>query len=147
MVDVLIDEIAAAWGWTGLVPEKVVAENEFGNLMVRDVQRRYWRICPEDLYCRLIAQDRPALDVLLEDDEFVADWQMERLVATARDHLGDLPEGRKYCLKIPSVLGGQYEIPNLATISLVDLMRASGHIAHEIDDLPDGAQVRLVVTD
>ena len=47
----IIEEIASAWGWAGIQPEEVVGENDFGNLIVKDVAGKYWRICPEDVYC------------------------------------------------------------------------------------------------
>jgi len=60
---------------------------------------------------------------------------------------GSLSEGRKYCLKIPGVLGGEYDGANLATISLVVLVRFSGDVAKKIRDLPDGAKIELKITD
>jgi Domain of unknown function (DUF1851) len=143
----LIEHIERAWGWTGIKPAKVVGENDFGNLMVRDRQGRYWRICPEDLYCRLIAEDRAALDALIRDEEFQEDWGMAALVDEARVKIGPLGPGRKYCLKIPGLLGGEYGGSNLATISLVELISASGGIAFQINDLPDGAKVQFQITE
>jgi hypothetical protein len=58
-----------------------------------------------------------------------------------------LAPGRKYCLKVPGVLGGEYGGDNLTTISLDELIRASGHIAQQIADLPNGASIKLSVTD
>jgi hypothetical protein len=143
----LIEHIERSWGWTGIEPAKVVGENEFGNLVVRDQHGQYWRICPEDLYCKIIAQDRRGLDALIEDQEFQQDWNMHALVEEARAMLGALGEGRKYCLKIPGLLGGEYGGGNLATISLIELIAASGDIAFQIKDLPDGAQVRFRITE
>ena len=143
----LIEHIERAWGWTGIRPVKVVGENDFGNLMVRDQQGQYWRICPEDLYCKLIAGDRAALDALIQDEEFQQDWNMPALVEEARSKVGPLSQGRKYCLKIPGLLGGEYGGNNLASISLVELIAASGDIACQIKDLPDGAPVRFQITE
>lgn len=140
----LCTSVRDAWGWTGIQPVEVVAENAFGNLLVRDDAGRYWRICPEDLSCQVVADSRDALDQLLEDAEFTIDWCMESLVEEARLRLGPLPEGRKYCLKIPGALGGTYGGDNLATLPLVELISASGAIAKQIAHLPDGAQIRLV---
>ena len=84
----LVAIISRAWGWTGLQPVEVVAENDFGNLMVRDTSGQYWRICPEDLYCRIIASDRSALDRLIEASGDVA-------LQTK-----DLPDGTKVHLRI-----------------------------------------------
>lgn len=70
---------------------------------------------------------------------------MKNLVAIAMSKLGPLSGERKYCLKILGTLGGQYEESNFATIALSELIRASGHLAHEVYDLPDGMQVRLQI--
>jgi hypothetical protein len=51
----------------------------------------------------------------------------------------------KYCLKIPGVLGGEYGGNNLATVDIRQLLGASGDIARQIADVPDGGKVRLVV--
>lgn len=44
-------------------------------------------------------------------------------------------------------IGGEYGRENLATISQVELIRASGDLAQQIKDLPDGEKVRLRATD
>lgn len=143
----LIEEIRSAWGWAGLVPDEVVGENDFGNLIVRDEPGHYWRICPEELECQVIARSQAQLDELSIDQEFLHDWYMKDMAEMARAKLGPLVEGRKFCLKIPGVLGGQYDEDNLGTISLAELIRVSGYLALEIRDLPDGAQVRLSIVD
>jgi len=143
----LIEQIERAWGWTGIKPAEVVGENDFGNLVVRDAQGQYWRICPEDLYCEVIATDRAAFDALVKDEEFQNDWNMYALVEEAKAKVGPLGSGRKYCLKIPGLLGGEYGGNNLASIGLVELVRVSGDIAFQIKDLPDGAEVRFHITE
>lgn len=142
----LINEIRTAWGWAGIEPLEVVAENEFGNLIVKDMDGSYWRICPEDCSCRVVASTRQELDALLKDQVFLRDWHMSTLVDRAFAVLGVLAEGRKYCLKIPSVMGGEYSEVNFGTIGLNELIGASGHIARQVKDLPDGAKIRLVIT-
>ncbi|MFT4100805.1 MAG: DUF1851 domain-containing protein [Burkholderiaceae bacterium] len=139
----LIATVKEAWGWTGLDPDQIVGDNDFGNLMVKDQAGRYWRLCPEDLYCKVIAHSRAELDRLSQDQEFLRDWYMSALVQEARDRLGPLRPGFKYCLRIPGALGGEYGGGNLAIISLSGLISASGHIAQQVDGLPDGAQVKL----
>ena len=138
----IIDE---AWGWTGLTPLLVVGDNAFGNLIVKDVEERYWRLCPEDLYCRMIASSRAELDALSNDQEFLHDWNMSELVRQAEERRGPLHPGFKYCLKVPGALGGEYGGENLATMSLDELISASGAIARQIDQLPNGASISLVV--
>ena len=143
----IIKEIKESWGWVGIQPEEVVGENDFGNLMIKDIEGRYWRLCPEEVYCEIIAQNREKLDKLSSDQEFLEDWYMHALVGIAKEHLGPLTDGRKYCLAIPSVMGGEYDISNIKTVPLIELVRFSGDIANQIKDLPDGAQVQLKVVD
>ena len=131
----------------GIEPVEVVGENDFGNLIIKDEEGKYWRLCPEDCYCAVIAANRAALDQLSTDQEFLHDWYMTALVSLANDKCGPLAEGRKYCLKIPGALGGEYGGDNLATAPLVELVRMSGDIARQINELPDGAQVKLRVVD
>lgn len=143
----LTEHIQRAWGWTGIKPSEVVCKNEFGNLMVRDQQGSYWRICPEDLYCKIVAHNREQLDVLSRDQAFLHDWYMSALVEDARNKVGTLEPGWSYCLKIPGVLGGEYGGDNLASISLVGLINASGHIAQQIEGLPDDSNVSFRITE
>ena len=112
----LLERIGRAWGWAGIAPAEVVGENDFGNLIIRDVDGRYWRLCPEDPYCRVVANDRAELDALSKDRKFLRDWYMSALVEQANAVVGALTQGRKYCLKIPGVLGGEYGGSNLASI-------------------------------
>ncbi|MCD2518474.1 DUF1851 domain-containing protein [Massilia sp. G4R7] len=122
-------------------------DNEFGNLILRDVRGQYWRLCPEDLYCEVVASGREELDGLATNQEFLYDWYMRDLVDQAFQRFGALAPGRKYCLKIPGVLGGEYGGDNLGTIAFDELIRASGHLAQQIAGLPDGASVKLSVYD
>ena len=143
----LLDEVRSAWGWIGIEPIDLIDDNDFGNLILKDVRGQYWRLCPEDLYCEVVASSREELDRLAKDQEFLSDWYMRGLVDQAFQRLGALAPGRKYCFKIPGVLGGEYGGDNLGTISFDELIRASGHIAQQIADLPDGASIKLSVTD
>jgi hypothetical protein len=142
----LLDDVRNAWGWTGIEPVELMHDNDFGNLILKDVRGQYWRLCPEDLYCEVVACNRHELERLSQDQEFLRDWAMRDLVDQAFQRLGALAPGRKYCLKIPGVLGGEYGGDNLGTKSLDELIRASGHIAQQIADLPDGTSIRLSVT-
>ena len=141
----LIAIITDAWGWTGIEPVQIVGDNAFGNLMIEDRSGRYWRLCPEDLYCTVIAPSRAELDVLARDQDFLQDWYMAALVQHAEERLGPLQPGHAYCLKIPGALGGEYGGDNLAAVPLAELIGASGSIAQQIDGLPEGAQVKLSV--
>jgi hypothetical protein len=143
----LIDEVRSAWGWSGIEPEQVVGENDFGNLILRDTGGSYWRLCPEECTCEVVAANRTELDSLSIDQEFLRDWYMRSLVDDATRKLGPLTSGRKYCLKIPGLLGGKYDAENLAIAPLHEMIRISGQIAKQTQSLPEGATVRLKFSD
>jgi len=143
----LTQSIEHAWSWSGIKPEEVVGENDFGNLMVRDERGMYWRICPEDLSCKVVADDRNELDAMSRDQEFLRDWHMSALIAEARERLGPLQAGEKYCFKIPGVLGGAYGGDNLASIALAELIESSGNSARQIAELGDGTRVKTRVAE
>ncbi len=134
----IIREVKDSWGWIGIEPLTIVGENDFGNLMIEDVDAKYWRLSPEDVDCEVVANDRDELDRLSQDQDFLEDWYMHALVEQAKESLGELSEGRKYCLVIPGALGGEYGISNIKTAPLVELVRFSGDLAKQIKDLPDG---------
>jgi hypothetical protein len=147
MPTTIIEEVQQAWGWIGIEAEEVVRENDFGHLIVKDKRGSYWRISPEELSCEVLARNRGEFDAFSLDQSFVADWSMRALLEQAEARLGPLVPGRKYCFKIPTVFGGEYRGENLATISLIELIRVSGDLARQIKDMPDGTPVRLKMVD
>jgi hypothetical protein len=134
----LIEVVRGAWGFTGLVPVRILDVNAFGNLLVAEPSGRVWRICPEELSCEPVAESPDELARIRLSD----DWKMERLVDIATTSLGTPGNGRCFCMKIPGVLGGEYVAANFGTITLAELVAASGDMALQIKDLPDGAQIR-----
>ncbi len=143
----IVQEIAKSWGWIGIDPVEVVGENDFGNLMIKDVRGEYWRLCPEELSCEVVAKSREELDQLSADQEFLSDWYMQALVKVAIEENGPLASDKKFCFAIPCVLGGKYEASNIKTASLLEMIRFSGDVALQIKDLPDGEKVQLKVLD
>ncbi|WP_220087647.1 DUF1851 domain-containing protein [Pseudomonas fluorescens] len=89
----LIEEIEKAWSWAGIKPVEVVGDHDFGNLIIKDAEGSYKRLCPEELYCISVANDRVELDALSQSQDFLHDWYMEALVEQARDKLGLLRPG------------------------------------------------------
>src|SRR5678809_1618980 len=139
----LIATIRESWSWAGLEPTAVVGDNPFGNLIVKDNMGQYWRICPEELSCKVVAQNRPELDALSHDQKFLHDWYMSDLVESANQLLGPLRPGYKYGLKIPGMLGGEYGGTNLAILSLRELISASGYMAQQIQGLPELSLIHI----
>jgi hypothetical protein len=139
----MLTTIRQAWGWTGLEPVAVTAINAFGNVIVRAADGTFWRICPEDLSCVVVARDAAEYETLWASDGFQLDWQVTRLVGVAKAALGSVDQGRCYCLKIPAVFGGPYDGANFGTIGHCELIAFSGDVAQQVKDVPDGEAVRF----
>jgi len=140
-----IEAIKESWGWTGIKPIKIIKENDFGNLIILDKQDNYWRLCPEDLYCEIIANNAKEFEVLLHDEEFIIDWNMEIMVNEAKEKYGSLHEGIKFHLAMPGILGGEYNITNIKTAPLLEQIKFSGNLGKQIKELPDGTEVKIKV--
>jgi len=143
----IIDEVKESWGWVGINPTEIVAENEFGNLIIKDLEDKFWRLCPEDVYCEVVAKSIEDYNNLINDYEFLNDWNMTVMVDEATEMLGALEEGYKYYMVIPGVLNGEYSGSNIKTAPFVEIIRLSGELGKQIKDLPDGAKVELKVID
>lgn len=141
----IIESINNDWGWLNINAVELIAENDFGNLIFRSADASYWRILPENPECLKIAENQSDYGKLVIDKEFQLDWAMEILVTLAKQTLGELEIGQKYCLKMPALLGGEYEKENLGTISQIEQISFSGDIARQIDDLPDGSKFELKI--
>ena len=126
-------------------PETIRHVNAFRNLIVEDRSGRYWRICPEELTCDVVAANIDDFAALWNSSDFRLDWQMERLVDTALAELGEPGPGRCSCLKLPWSSGSSYEASNLSTINLGELISVSGDIASQIAGLPMAPGVLKVV--
>jgi len=143
----IADDICESWGWKGIESAQVVRVNKFGNVIFVDQTGKYWRICPEELECAAIAESAASFERLLNDPEFLSDWEMARLVEMAEAKYGAQPVHRCFCLKTPGLLGGAYEIGNIGTIRIGELIRFSGDVANQIKDLPPGSQVEFKIVD
>ena len=143
----LVDQINRYWGWTGLNAAEVVGRNEFGNFLVLDKDGTFWRICPEQLACDIVADTPAEFESLINDPEFNLDWQMSAIVEIARKKFGPQKVGWVYYLVIPDLFGGLYDEVNIQTVPINQLIAHSGEWAFAIKDLPEGGQIRLRVID
>lgn len=128
----VLETVKQYWGWTGIEPEKLIAENEFANLIIQDTEGRFWRLCPEDLYCDPIADDKDEYNELVTDEEFNQDWFMEVMVHKATEKFGQLEDGKKFHLLEPGALGGKYAVFNIKPIEFERIIKFSGELAHKI---------------
>lgn len=141
----MIEEINKAWNWIGFKATELIMENDFGNVIFKTDNNEYWRICPEEVSCEKVAESESEFEKLLLDVDFITDWEMTPIVDIAKSELGELPENKKYCLKIPAILGGEYEKSNLGKISFVELISFSGETGYQLKDLKDGQKVIMKI--
>ena len=143
----MIEEVKEAWGWAGINPVEIVTENEFGNLIIKDTENKFWRLCPEEVYCEVVAESIGAYNLLIKDANFLDDWNMAGLLDGAIKKLGPLKEGYKFYLVTPGILNGDYNESNIKTASFDKIIKWSGDLGNQVKDLPEGAEVELKVID
>jgi len=141
----LLEAIADGWSWKLGRPVELIATNPFGNAIVRTEAGHYYRITPEEWSCELIAESAAELGIKRAEPDFMRDWAMARLCALAQATQGPLGEGQVYCLVQSGVVGGKYEADNIRKVSLRESLSYSGSMAKQIDELPDGTQIRIKV--
>lgn len=142
----LLQTIKNDWGWKISSPYRVVRSNAFGNLLVEDLQGVIYKITPEELTAEKIVTSAKDLEVYFNDQEHLEDWEMARLVALAENHYGKLEKGECFGFKMWPALNGSYDIENIVKYkNMKDWIGASGDVARQTHDLPDGSQVEFKV--
>ncbi len=141
----MLTSVNESWNWMGVRATEIIKINDFGNVIFKSTKNEYWRICPEELYCEKIADCQSDYENLVCDLEFSEDWEMTNLVHIAKEAVGELNDGEKYCLKIPSVFGGEYKLENIGKVSQIEQIKISGDLAKQIKDLPDGTKFQFTV--
>jgi hypothetical protein len=124
------------WGWTGIRPQIIHDRNQFGNLIVEDGSGRFWRICPEEFYCKVIAKGARDYKALLEDPEFQQDWQMTALAIVAAGNLGELDGENCFYFTKP----GDFSLQNIGVTTIADLIIDSGIAAEEAEKKKEEAK-------
>ena len=141
----LVIEIKKSWNWVGIDPSEVLYVNDFGNIIIKDISNEYWRLCPEEVYCEIIAKNNNELENLFQNQEFSKDWSMSSLAQLARKEFGELKNGYKFSFVIPPILGGKYVLENIKPAPLSEIIGVSGDIGKQIKDLPNGAKIKLKI--
>jgi hypothetical protein len=143
----ILKSINKAWGWTNIKAVEIIDQNDFGNYIFRAEDSSYWRILPENPEFVKIANNSNEYRKLKEDAEFQSDWKMKALVSAGIQKFGKLDEGRKFCLKLPAYVGGEYSYENLGTLPQLEQISFSGDLAQQINDLPDGSKIELKIAE
>lgn len=138
-----LEQVAEHWAWSGVVAVEVVVDNDFGNLILKDADDKFWRLCPEDVYCSVVAESIEAYNALIQNEEFLEDWHMTALVSQAKIMHGELEADERFCLKVPGILGGDYFGANVIKASQDDIIVSAGRLGQHIKDLPEGTKIDL----
>jgi hypothetical protein len=139
----ILGVLRAEWTWAIPEPKRILAISKLGNVLVTTTDGSVWHIVPEEWACRRIADDeRTALGRMI-DPQFRAEWEMADLVARAEARDGVQPFDRCFCLKLPAVVGGKFELSNVGTITILEHLAFCGGMAFQIRDVPDGEQIVL----
>ena len=93
----LIEIVTEGWNWLGISTNEIKMVNEFGNLIIKTKKGNYFRICPEELSCKLIVKTENEYINVINSQDFQDDWRMENLVEIAEDKLGKLEEKEAVC--------------------------------------------------
>ncbi|MEM9916274.1 MAG: T6SS immunity protein Tdi1 domain-containing protein [Planctomycetota bacterium] len=139
----LLDVISEAWGWLNINPIRIEDENEFGCVVFLDEDGSRWLIRTDEPSCEVIARNDYEYEELIASDDYLFEWNMSRLVETAKQHLGKKKANQCYCLKIPSVFGGEYAAENFGIITREGLISFAGDLARQIRANPDGSSIML----
>ncbi|MBD9480065.1 T6SS immunity protein Tdi1 domain-containing protein [Pseudoxanthomonas sp. PXM02] len=150
--DYLIDQqghdwstILADWAWLLPTDLTVWMVNRFGDLI----------FVPEDGTVHFLdigagsvtqlAQSREDFSMLVDLWENADNWLLISLTdgCVAAGHM--LGPGQCYTFKLAPVFGGQYALDNIAVGDLVVNYSLLAQIHRQIKDLPDGAQIKLVL--
>ena len=121
--------------------------NRFGDMIVvlEDGSVHYMDFSANEM--RRIAENREDFIEKIGDAANANDWLMIPLVDACVAAGKTLPAGKCYNLTIPGVLGGKYEVNNIAAVPLSEYYGFLADLHRQIKELPDGAQVKLKIVD
>jgi len=90
-----------------------------------------------------VAESGEEFATKMENEDNFADWLMAPLVDLLAEKKVKLKKGQCYGFKVLPVLGGEFEPKNIAPISIIEYLGASGEMHSQLKDVADGAQVQI----
>ena len=142
----LVEVFNESWSWTGVTASRVRAQSPMGHLILSDEAEQFFYLDPDGMAIIPLGDEADA-EVHLAKEDAQELWWGGEIVRTAKERLGEPPEGSVYSLKPPALVQGHYAPENLWIIALEELIAFTGDLARQIKDLPDGAQIKFEVTD
>ncbi len=143
----ILETLSESWSWKIPNIVDVLAVNSMGNCILRTAENHYWRICPEELYAKIIALNEKELNEVFSDPNEKADWQLLGLIDQAERAHGELELGQCYGMVIPAVIGGDYSVENIQVKSIYEYLSLSGSFAYQTKNAKQGDKIKLCITD
>jgi hypothetical protein len=150
--DYLIEQAGKDWagllsGWVEMLPSSftVWLVNKFGDVIAVFDDGSVHLLDIGACALKRVSASREEFIALIDVDDNANDWLMIPLVDQCVAASMCLGVDQCYGFKIPPLLGGGYDVGNVAAISLSEHYSCLANLYHQSKDLPDGSKVRIVV--
>ena len=141
--DDAIEQLAEAWAWRLRVPFRPVLFSTLGDMFFARDDGAVWWLNTGTAELTRVADSVDDFHEKL-GGEIASEWLMPALVEQLHA-AGKVPEpGECYTyVTLPVFAEGKYEVDNLNPVPAGEHFAVTGHILHEIAELPDGAKITL----
>lgn len=136
-------ELREQWSWLLPDPLKAFMASAMGDVFLEGDDGAVFWLDTGRGKLEMIAPSRDAFMAELRTK--AEDWFLASLVDELLEAGIVLDSEQCYGYKVLPVLGGKYEVANVAPMAALAWYGFSGHVHGQIRDLPDGAQVSLAV--
>jgi hypothetical protein len=150
--DYLIDQSGKDWpvmlgGWCPPLPESFTLwlVNRFGDVFAVFEDGSVNMLDVGHGTLSRVADDREDFARKVDLDDNAEEWLMLGLVNKCREAGLTLLDNQCYGYKTPPVLGGEYAVDNVFSISLAEHYSFLSDLYRQTKDLPDGSRVEIVV--
>jgi len=136
-----IDALAESWNWLLGAAFTPLLFTAFGDMFFEaDAGGIFW-LNTGTAEVERVAESVEGFNHLLRED-VADDWLLPGLVEALLEAGKTRAEGECYTfITLPIFVEGEYTVENLNPVSAKEHFQLTGTILHEIDDLPDGANV------
>ena len=142
----LLHAINSGWGWTGTTITKVHDISPMGHMILSDGDGQFHYLDTDGMELSILG-DKAAVAARMAEADFQELWSGGALVESARARLGEPPEGSVFTLSPIKWIEGDYSDENMVILPLAEIAFLSGDLARQLEDLPDGASVKMKVVD
>jgi hypothetical protein len=137
----------STWGW--LLPDElsIWMVNRFGDLFLIADDASILHLDMGSGSISQLAKSEAEFVELVTDAENADHWFFATLVDRMVNSGMVLEAKQCYGFKISPVLGGSYELDNIAVFPIAEYIRSMGYLHEQLKNLPDGSGVELKVTE